>query len=105
MAMDRRIEFDNLLKAILGSDNVYFQPPESMKLEYPCIIYNFATDDIDYADDEIYLLRHKYTIRYIALPKDFDGPTKDRITKLLKVPCTQTYASSGLYHCVYTKIY
>lgn len=105
MAMDRRIEFDNLLKTILGSDNVYFQPPESKKLDYPCIIYNFAQDDVKYADDEIYSLKHKYSIRYIALPKDFDGHMKDRITKILKVPCTQTYASNGLYHCVFTKTY
>ena len=105
MATDRRIEFDNLLKAILGSNNVYFQPPESKKLEYPCIVYNIASHDVEYADDGLYQLRHKYIVRYIAYPKDYDGPMKEKIAKILKVPMNQVYSSNGLYHCVFEKIY
>lgn len=105
MATNRRIKFDSLLKAILGSNNVYFQPLENLKMEYPCIVYNIASHDVEYADDDLYQLRHKYTVRYIALPKDYDGPMKEKIAKELKVPMTQVYSSNGLYHCVFEKIF
>ena len=35
----RRLELDADLRALLGSTNVYFQPPETKKLKYPCFIY------------------------------------------------------------------
>lgn len=105
MATDRRTEFDKWLRKILGSNNVYFQPPESKKLEFPCIVYNISSHDVDYADDKIYQLRHKYVVRYVAYPKDFDGPMKENLARELNVPIQQIYAQDGLYHCVFTKIY
>jgi len=33
--MGTRLELQNLLENILGSRNVYFQPPENLKLNYP----------------------------------------------------------------------
>ena len=38
--MANRIDLYNLLVGILGTRNVYYQPPESLKLKYPCIVYN-----------------------------------------------------------------
>lgn len=103
--MGSRIDFDNILRAIPGIDHVYFQPPESKKLEYPCIIYSDSQSDPTFADDEVYTLPHRYVVRLICLPKDFDGSLKDRITKILKTPMRQVYAKDGLYHCIYEKIY
>jgi hypothetical protein len=103
--MASRIDFDNILKAIPGIDHVYFQPPESMKIEYPCIIYTDSQSDPQFADDEVYLLPHRYVVRLVCHPKDFDGPLKDRIAKILKTPMRQTYQKDRLYHCIYEKIY
>lgn len=105
MATNRRKEFDTLLQAILGSKNVYFQPPESVKLKYPCIVYNISKNDPEFADDEVYDLKHRYIVRLICDSVDYDGPLKDKITKILKVPMTQVYSRDGLYHCIYEKIY
>ena len=38
--MDRRLQLHEELCSVLGSRNVYFQPPETIKLTYPCIIYS-----------------------------------------------------------------
>ena len=45
MAKDRLILHDELI-TLLGSSNVYFQPPTSIKMNYPCIIYKL--DDVEY---------------------------------------------------------
>ena len=37
--MSKRIDLGNKLKEILGSSNVYFQPPDNLKMVYPCIRY------------------------------------------------------------------
>ena len=37
--MDSRPNLQTMLEQILGSRNVYFQPPESLKLNYPAIVY------------------------------------------------------------------
>ena len=49
--LDRRLQFHRILCEILGSEYVYFQPPESKKLHYPCIVYNRATGLSNYADN------------------------------------------------------
>ena len=37
---DKRLIFHNKLRNTLGSNNVYFQPPESVKLKYPAVVYS-----------------------------------------------------------------
>lgn len=34
--MNRRYELQAVLEGILGSGNVYFQPPENLKMRYDC---------------------------------------------------------------------
>ena len=37
--MDSRPNLQAKLEEILGNKNVYFQPPESLKLNFPAIVY------------------------------------------------------------------
>ena len=43
--MASRLDLQTFLEEILESRNVYFQPPESVKMKYPAIVY--ALDDIE----------------------------------------------------------
>ena len=43
--MDSRLKLQELLEKLLESKNVYYQPPESKKMEYPAIKY--SVDKID----------------------------------------------------------
>ncbi len=63
--MSRRIELHNKLVEILGSRNVYFQPPESIKMEYPCIVYERYNIDSKYADNSVYRNMTNYRITVI----------------------------------------
>ena len=60
-----REELSVLLRSILGSSNVYYQPPNGYKLKYPCIIYSLNTIDTVKADNKLYLGHNKYDIQVI----------------------------------------
>lgn len=66
MTERKRLEFHELLCTMLGSRNVYFQPPETIKLHYPCIVYSAGEDPIRYADNHHYLKADCYEVQIIA---------------------------------------
>lgn len=94
--MGTRLELDTLLRAKLGSDHVYFQPPASIRMVYPCIVYELDRIDGPNADDLLYLKNRRYTIKYISR-----NPDNDMIDKLLDIPyCMfdRRYVVENLYH-------
>lgn len=102
--MDRRVELDHLLRTTLDSDHVYFQPPASVKLQYPCIIYKLNSVRDTHANDKTYLRMKQYQMIYIT--KEPDDPMQDTLNDLQY--CTmvqQPYASDNLYHFVYNIYY
>lgn len=70
--MASRLDLDAKLRQILGSDNVYFQPPESLKLKFPCIVYKRTNGDTKYADDSPYSFTIAYQLTYISKDPDPD---------------------------------
>ena len=55
--MAPRLELQAILAEILETDQVYFQPPPTVKMEYPCIVYRRDYEETSFADDKPYLLR------------------------------------------------
>lgn len=101
--MSRRIELQSMLEKLLGSRNVYFQPPETLKINYPCIIYNLATIDVDQADDMNYICRKAYSVTYVD--KNPDNTMVDELIKLPGCRFDRTYRSSNLNHYTFTLFY
>ena len=64
MAKDR-LSLQTKLESILGSKQVYFQPPASMVLTYPCIIYKLDGIDVIRANDRNYLLQKRYLVTVV----------------------------------------
>ena len=101
--MDSRLKLQELLEKLLESKNVYYQPPESKKMEYPAIKYSVDKIDKKSANDTAYLLNKRYEI--IVISKTPDHPV---INKLLQMPmCSyeRQYKSDNLYHDVLTLYY
>lgn len=73
----RRLLLDAKLRLLCK--NVYFQPPESVKMKYPCIVYHRATGDTQFANNIPYLRRPLYDITVIDL--DPDSPIIDAFWK------------------------
>lgn len=99
-----REELQMVLESILGSRNVYFQPPESFKLSYPCIVYELGNVSMLYANDKPYLHDKSYTVTLI----DGDPDSELVLQLLLQLPyCDfdRYYAADNLNHWVFTLFY
>lgn len=97
------LELQSLLEELLGSKNVYYQPPESVKMQYDCIRYSKKNISSVYANNMKYLMRDCYEL--IVIAKRPDNPV---IKKLLALPyCSydRHYVADNLNHDVLTIYY
>jgi len=77
MVMPRtRVELHEAFAAFLGSENVYYRPPESKKLEYPCIVYMPHSGDSQYANNKTYIFHRSYDVQLIYKEADTDLPER-----------------------------
>jgi len=74
--MAPRDELHDLLKEILGSDNVYFQPPNNVAMKYPCIVYKRDLSSTDFADNGPYRSMKRYQVTVIDADPDSEVPEK-----------------------------
>lgn len=95
-----RLELHEVLAVILGSRCVYYQPPESIKLKYPCILYELSDIWADRANDDIYRKLKQYTITVID--KDPDSELPDRVNDLKYCEMDRFYVADNLNHWVFT---
>lgn len=100
---DRRAELHEILCGILGSRNVYFQPPESVKMSYPAIVYGLDSIDNTFADDQNYLARGIYSITVID--KNPNSTIRGRVNSLLRCRFNRHYQKDNLNHDVFTLYY
>lgn len=102
--LDRRLELHGILSDILGdSSRCYFQPPESVKLSYPCIIYKRNTGDTQYADNAPYTFRINYQITYID--KDPDAEAIMSIAALPYCRMDRHFTANNLNHDTFALYY
>lgn len=95
-----RLNLHAVLESIIGNENVYFQPPTSTRIKYPCIIYNLAGIPKKYADNKSYIKHYEYTVTYIDQNPDND--IVDKLSDLQYTELTKSFATQGLYHYVYS---
>ncbi len=95
---------DSLSEAIKeeAKKHVYFQPPESLKLSYPCIVYERESADTKWADDKTYLFKKRYTVTVID--PNPDSTIIDAVAKLPLCRYDRHFTSDNLNHDVF-KIY
>ena len=102
--MHSRLSLHEELCVLLGSRNVYFQSPENVKMEYPCIRYKLSKADAKFANNKTYSLVHGYEI--IFMDKD---PDMDYIAKMhsmfSNVNFERCYIADNLNHWVFTLFY
>lgn len=102
--MVNRLELQTEFETILGSRNVYFQPPTSVKLKYPCIVYSKSGVDKLNANDKGYRTINKYEVTVI----DYDPDSEIYETILMHFPmCSfdRQFTSDNLNHWVLTLYY
>lgn len=101
--MGSRLELQTLLEEVLGSRNVYFQPPSNIHMKYPAIVYSRGRIVNDYANDNVYRQSLSYELTVI----DAD-PDSEIVTKISKLPMCRHdrhFKSDNLNHDVFTLYY
>lgn len=98
--MAPRLELHSLLKTVLGSDNVYFQPPPTLQMKYPCIVYSRDRVDTNFANNDPYKIEKRYQVTVIDPNPDSEIP--DRVSRLRSCIFNRFYTADNLNHDVYT---
>lgn len=98
-----RYSLQKLLEDLLGSKNVYFQPPEGFKMQYPCIIYQKSDEYYRHADNIRYHERTVYDVTVIDCDPDSKIPHK--VSKLNYCRFNRCFVSGNMYHNVYELTY
>lgn len=101
--MGSRLELHEVLKGVLGTNNVYFQPPPSKKMNYPCIVYERARLNTDYADNNPYKIDKVYYVTYIDTNPDSDMPLK--LANLSMCAFQRHYVSDNKYYDQFRLVY
>jgi len=95
--MGRRLDLQTLLKTFVP--NVYFQPPPTVEMTYPCIVYRRDSDYTVYADDLPYHRRKRYLVTVID--RDPDSPIPDQIADLPLCSFDRFFTADNLNHDVF----
>lgn len=97
--MPSRLELQTVFEELLGSQNVYFQPPASVKMNYPAIVYGLEDIENSFADDGVYLSQRKYSVTVID--KDPDSEIVGKVAALPTCQYNRHFEAENLNHDVF----
>lgn len=102
--MANRLNLHEELCEILGSRNVYFQPPASIKMSYDAIRYSLGGKDLVRANNGLYLSTNQYD--GIIITRDPDTDIPDKLLSHFKM-CRlgSPYVADNLNHYPFTLYY
>ena len=98
--LPHREELSSKLRTILGNKNTYFQPPENIKMSYPCAVYSMDSVLQYYANNQVYMYDRRYMITFISHDPDnlyYEG----MIEQFDHVEFDRRYIADNLYHDVF----
>ena len=101
--MDSRLNLQTLLEGVLGSTNVYFQPPPNNDMKYPAIVYERYKIVNNFANNLVYNQQTSYMVTVID--EDPDSEIVDKVTELIKCSFDRHFTINNLNHDVFTLYY
>lgn len=96
-------ELQAKFEEIIGSRSVYYNPPASVRMTYPAIVFTRANFNTLHADDSAYLRVPRYEVTVIT-----NDPDDSLIMDILALPkCSfdRHFVSENLHHNVFTLYY
>lgn len=102
--MASRLNLHEELCELLGTRNVYYQSPESVKMQYDAIRYELGGKDLKRANDRIYLNTNRYD--GVVITRDPDTPIPDKLLAHFEM-CSfgRPYTADNLNHYPFTLYY
>lgn len=94
-----RSQFNQVLRDILGSEHVYFQPPSNIEMQYPAIVYERSQADTQFAGNLPYKVTKRYTVTLISKKPETD--LWDQIAALPSCTHSAFFVADNLNHDVF----
>lgn len=95
--MAPRLQLHELLKSFVA--HVYFQPPENLAMQFPCIVYNVDGSELKHADNEPYNVTRRYQVTVIDPNPDSD--IQGEVEKLPMCRFDRWFAADSHNHYVF----
>ena len=93
----RQWRLNDILVEILGSENVYYEQQEDVKLKYHCIVYKLATPSTMKANNHLYFYMDCYELTVIT-EDPYNTIAKQILEKFTYASSKGRYIGDGLYH-------
>jgi hypothetical protein len=97
--MAPRLELQTLLEGVLGTRNVYFQPPSNVQMQYPCIVYAHDNAKTEFAGNNPYSRTKRYQVTVIS--RDPDTLVPDDVAQLPLSNLNRIFTADNLHHYVF----
>ena len=102
--MDRRPKLHQLLKSLFNADpHVYHNPPPSVKMTYPCIVYKMSRFPDEHADNLRYFEHREWDLTVID--PDPDSKLREKVAQLKWCRFNRSFVNDNLNHFVFTLNY
>ena len=98
--MVRRLKLHEVLCEVLGTRSVYYNPPESVRINYPAIVYSRKDIDNIHADDSVYGQTRVYEVTVID--EDPDSEIVGKVSRLPSCRFDRHFVSDNLNHDTFT---
>ena len=102
--MASRTDLHDELCTVLGSKNVYFQPPATLRMQYDAIRYELGGNDTVRANNRIYKFVNQY--EGVVITRDPDTTIPDKLLSHFEM-CSfgRPYTADKLNHYPFTIYY
>lgn len=94
-----QLQIQSLLEGVLGTGNVYFQPPPNVKMQYPAIVYKRDLADTQFASNRPYRRTLRYSVTLIS--QDPNLEVYDKIANLPMSSYERFFTAGNLNHDVF----
>lgn len=107
--MNRRLLLHNELCSVLGCPisgtdcRAYFQPPATIHMKYPAIVYTLDNMSSKYANDGHYLDKRRYSV--IVIDQNPDSELPEKMLALPLIQFDRAYTQDNLNHFVFEIFY
>lgn len=96
----RSQELQSTFEELLGSRNVYYNPPASVQMRYDAIVFTRSGIENTFANNYVYGQKHRYEVTIIT--RDPDAPVIDKVSKLPMCSFGSHFVSDNLHHNIFT---
>ncbi len=101
--MASRLKLQTELEELLGTKNVYYSPPASLKMQYPAIVYSRSDIDNAHANNSVY--KQEYAYEITVIDRNPDSEIVKKVSRLPRCRFNRHYPSDNLNHDVFTIYY